>query len=123
MHTLLGWPEQSIDLSLKQTVSIVFGLCLLTCSIGAAVNSRRGDRRLLASISAPWVIFFAVMTQMHQRYLMWGAGITAVTVGISPLLGILSLFLSLVSWSQEATTMIVDRPAHLNDFGAVWKAC
>ena len=33
----------------------------------------------LVAISAPWIVMFTVLPQMHERYLVWGAALSAMT--------------------------------------------
>jgi hypothetical protein len=83
-----------------RTASVmVYGVCLLICAIGAAMHSRRRrpHTRFLVAIAAPWVCFFVVLTQMHGRYLMWGAGMCALLAGESVGLALLGVLVSIIS--------------------------
>ena len=53
-------------------------------------------------MAAPGVLFYALMPQMSSRYLMWGAAITAIGVGVGAGPALLHLLLSVMS----ATTII-----------------
>jgi len=107
-------PGVKIGLPLKYFLLCLWIVSVILCAIGTAVHDRRRSPRFLASIAAPWIMFFAVMTQMHQRYLLWGASISAATVALSPGYAVLSVFLSIVSMSQELMSMITNNPAHSN---------
>jgi hypothetical protein len=98
-----------VGVPLKYVLVCVWGLSVVLCAIGTAVHDRRRSPRFLASIAAPWIMFFAVMTQMHQRYLLWGSSISSATVALNPGYALLHLFLSLVSMGQEMTSMMNDR--------------
>jgi hypothetical protein len=46
------------------------------------------------------------MTQMHQRYLLWGATLSAATVALGPGFALLHLLITAIAWSQEAVDML-----------------
>ena len=66
-HELNYQPGQPVDVPLKYLLVAVYALSLLICSIGAAVQDARGSPRFLIAIAAPWIVFFAVMPQMHEH--------------------------------------------------------
>jgi hypothetical protein len=94
-----------IDLPLKYLLVSVWISSLILCSIAMSVHDRNRSPRFLIAMATPWIVFFAVMTQMHQRYLLWGASLSAATVAISPGYAVLNIFLSLVAMSQEMQSM------------------
>jgi hypothetical protein len=97
--------DGGIDLPLKYLLVSVWIVSLILCSIAMSVHDRNRSPRFLIAIATPWIVFFAVMTQMHQRYLLWGASLSAATVAISPGYAVLNIFLSLVAMSQEMQSM------------------
>ena len=99
-------PGDAVGLPLKYFLTGLWVCTVVLCAIGTAVHDRRRSPRFLASIAAPWIMFFAVMTQMHQRYLLWGASLSAATAVLSPGYAALHLFLSIVSMSQEMMSMM-----------------
>jgi hypothetical protein len=101
-------PGGPISLPLKYLLLCVWLLAVVICSLGAAIHDRNRSPGFLAAVAAPWIVLFAVMTQMHQRYLLWGAGISAATAVLSPGYAILHLFLSIVSATQELQSMLYD---------------
>jgi hypothetical protein len=80
-------------------------LSLVWCSVGAAWHSRKRSPRFLLAIAAPWIVMFTVLPQMHERYLVWGAAISAATLTISPGFALLSLFVSFLALMQQVTLM------------------
>ena len=58
---------------------IYFTLCAF-CAVFAAVNDRRRDPRLVIAISLPWLLFFAISTQIHERYLLFFSACAATFV-------------------------------------------
>ncbi len=99
-------PHQPFDIPLKYILCSVYFLAIILCSLGAAFHSKRASPRFLVAITAPWIVFFAVLTQMHQRYLLWGAGFSAATVALGPGFLLLHLLLTTIAWSQEAADML-----------------
>lgn len=100
-----GW-----NVTIKALLIATYGVCLVLCSVGAAVKSRRNDPAFLVALCAPWVILFAVLPQMHERYLLWAAAVSAICIAVSIGWGLMHVFLTIVS-----TSMIVRL---LLEFGA-----
>jgi hypothetical protein len=99
-------PGQPLNIPLKYVLFGIYAVTLLLCSAGAAIQSRRGSPRFLVAVAAPWIVFFVVMTQMHQRYLLWGATISAGVVALGPGWALLHLLVTAIAWSQEMQTML-----------------
>lgn len=81
----------SINLALRG----LFTITLILCGLAAAVQARRQSPRTLIALAAPWVLMYAILPQMHERYLLWGAAVTSLGVGIN--LELTFLFL-LTTW-------------------------
>src|SRR5205823_1619750 len=71
------------DLTLQWTLRLLYLGALALCARGVARHMRDRDPRALIAIAAPWLLMFALLGQMHERYLMWGAVISAVALGVS----------------------------------------
>jgi hypothetical protein len=71
------------DITIKTLLVGIYACTLGLCAIGAAINDRRNDPRVLISLTAPWVLMFTLVPQMHERYLMWGAAVCGVSVASS----------------------------------------
>jgi len=108
-HQLI--PDSRVDLNLlagtaPTTVFLrnfeftIYAISLLIISIGAALNERRRDTRLLVALAAPWVVMFAVMPQMHERYLLYGAVIGCVGVAAGTGDALLCLLLTALATIQ-----------------------
>ncbi len=82
----------------------LFGLYVITlvmAALGAAIQRRRNDPRFVIAMITPWLTFFALGPQMHERYLLWGATMLA-SVGMVVDVGgfgltLLGLLLSLIT--------------------------
>jgi hypothetical protein len=95
-----------LNFPLKYFLVCAWLIAVILCAMGAANHDRNRSPRFLAAVAAPWIVFFAVMTQMHQRYLLWGASLSAATAVLSPGYAFLHLFLSIVSLTQELQSMM-----------------
>jgi len=104
------------DLTLKQLLWSVYALCVLLCGLAAAMQARRRDPRLLLALATPWILFFALLPQMHQRYLVWGAAITALAIGVDISLALLHGVITAAAWGMQAHSMLKD---HYN-FSPSW---
>ncbi len=99
-------PRDPHGLPLKYVLLAAWVVLTVACSAGAAMHDRRRSARFLVAVSAPWVVMFAVLGQMHQRYLLWGATTTSMSAAVSPGLVLLHVLLSVVSAGQELVTMM-----------------
>jgi hypothetical protein len=58
---------------LRTVLVSLYAICLVVCGIAAAVQWRRRDWRFLLAMYAPWVLFFALMPYLNNRYLLWAS--------------------------------------------------
>jgi hypothetical protein len=96
---------QPVSVPVKYVLVCAYALSLLICSIGAAVHDASGSPRFLIAITAPWIVFFTVLPQMHERYLIWGAAISAATVALGPGMALLHLLITAIAVSMEIEAM------------------
>jgi hypothetical protein len=82
---------------------------LALCSLGAAQHSRNRDPRLLIAIATKWLLMFALLGQMHERYLMWGAVVSAVSLGVSLRLSAVHFIISAMSTAMIVHAMLIDK--------------
>lgn len=78
-------------LTLQTTFRIIHFVLVGLVGLAAAHHARRRSPRMLVCFAAPWVVMFAFMPQMHERYLVWGAAATALCAVLS--VGGFALFL------------------------------
>src|SRR2546426_3548672 len=81
-------------LTLQWTLRLLYVGALAVCAHGAGRQVRDRDPRVLIAITAPWLLMFALLGQMHERYLVWGAVISAVALGVSFRLSIIHFIIS-----------------------------
>jgi hypothetical protein len=116
----LGWslkdPFWSVDvgslhlsLTLQWTLRFLYLGALALCAYGAARHTRNRDPRLLIAIAAPWLVMFALLGQMHERYLMWGAVVSAVALAVNVRLIVLHFIFSIASTAMIVHVMLIDK--------------
>ena len=96
-------------LTLQWTLRLLYLGALAVCAHGAARQVRDRDPRVLISITAPWLLMFALLGQMHERYLVWGAVVSAVALGVSLRLSIIHFIISTASTAMIVNVMLIDK--------------
>jgi hypothetical protein len=103
-------------ITLQWTLRLLY-LCALTLSAyGAARQVRDRDSRVLIAITVPWLLMFALLGQMHERYLVWGAVVSAVALGLSLRLSIIHFVISAASTAMIVNVMLIDKKLE----GTLW---
>ncbi len=96
-------------LTLQWTLRLLYVGALAVCAYGAARQVRDRDPRVLIAITAPWLLMFALLGQMHERYLVWGAVVSAVALGVSLRLSIIHFIISAASTAMIVHVMLIDK--------------
>jgi hypothetical protein len=96
-------------LNLQWALRLLFLGALALCARGAARHLRNRDPRVLIAITAPWLLMFALLGQMQERYLVWGAVVSAVALGVSVRLSIIHFIISAASTAMIVHVMLVDK--------------
>jgi hypothetical protein len=97
------------QLTLQWTLRLLYLGALTVCAYGAAQQVRDRDSRVLIAITAPWLLMFALLGQMHERYLVWGAVVSAVALGVSLRLSIIHFIISAASTAMIVNVMLIDK--------------
>ena len=105
--TYFGWLH--FHLTLQWALRLLYLIGLVLCARGAARHLRNRDLRVLIAIAAPWLLMFALLGQMHERYLMWGAVVSAVALGVSVRLSIIHFIISAASTAMIVHVMLIDK--------------
>jgi hypothetical protein len=71
---------------------------LVACGIAAALQARRRSPRVLIALSAPWILAYALLPQMQERYLIWGAIFTPLCIAASADMLLLHLAVTFVAF-------------------------
>src|SRR5213080_1489098 len=98
-----------LHLTLQWALRLLYFASLALCAHGLARHLRDRDPRVLIAIAAPWLLMFALLGQMHERYLMWGAVVSAVALGASVRLSIIHFIISLASTAMIIHVMLIDK--------------
>jgi len=96
-------------LTLQWTLRLLYLGALTLCGYGAAREVRDRDSRVLIAVTAPWLLMFALLGQMHERYLVWGAVVSAVALGINFRLSIIHFIISAASTAMIVHVMLIDK--------------
>ncbi len=97
------------DLTLQWALRLLYLIALALCARGATRHLQNRDPRALIAIAAPWLLMFALLGQMHERYLMWGAVVSAVALGVSIRLSIVHFIISAASTAMIVHVMLIDK--------------
>ncbi len=98
-----------LPLTLQWALRLLYLGALALCAGGAARHLRNRDPRVLIAIATPWLLMFALLGQMHERYLMWGAVVSAVALGVSTRLSIVHFIISAASTAMIVHVMLIDK--------------
>src|SRR5947209_3928421 len=98
-----------LHLTMQWTLRLLYLAALVLCARGVGRHMRNRDPRALIAIAAPWLLMFALLGQMHERYLMWGAVVSAVALGVSVRLTIVHFIISIVSTAMIMHVMLIDK--------------
>ncbi len=98
-----------LAINLQWTLRLLYLVALAFCARGAARHAHNRDPRLLIALATPWLLMFALLGQMHERYLLWGAVVSALALGVSIRTSVVSFVLSLASTAMIAHVMLMDK--------------
>jgi hypothetical protein len=102
-----------LPITLKQLTAAIYFVTLVLCAWGAARHWRRNDPRTLVALIAPWLLMFAIVTQMHERYLLFTAAMSAVLIAVRWPYVFMCLLLSFLAMCMTADTMLGAARGHL----------
>ena len=111
------WPAAAMDITAKELFNTLFMIILLVVAAGISRTAARNDRRMLVAFTTPWLVFFIFPVEIHGRYSLYPAAISALCIGESVGMALIGLFLMLAS-----TVMILDallQGGNINAFGAL----
>ena len=101
--------SQHVAVTVQWMLRLAYLGGLALCSLGAARHWRNRDPRLLIAMATPWLLMFALLGQMHERYLVWGAVVSAVALGVSLRLSVVHFIISAMSTAMIVHVMLVDK--------------
>ena len=98
-----------LQLTLQWALRLSYLGALILCARGMARHLRSRDTHVLIAIAAPWLLMFGLLGQMHERYLVWGAVVSAVALGVSIRLSFVHFIISVVSTVMIMHVMLIDK--------------
>jgi hypothetical protein len=90
-------PGAAVGIPVKWVLGAAYAMLLVVCAAAAAMHASRQSPRFLLAVTTPWVLMYALLPHMHERYMVWGVAIGAVTIVLSPGWALLNMFLTLVA--------------------------
>ena len=98
-----------LHLTVQWALRLFYLGAVVLCARGAAQHLRNRDPSVLIAIAAPWLLMFALLGQMHERYLMWGAVVSTVALGVNVRLAIIHFIISAASTAMIVHVMLIDK--------------
>jgi hypothetical protein len=98
------WPD--VPVTTKTLFNTIFGVLLTASAVGVGLQARWKDRRMLVALTTPWLMFFLFPVQIHERYLLFAAGVSAICIGQSVGMALLGLFLTFVTAIMTLNVML-----------------
>ena len=105
-HAFWGLPLRGAAVTLKELLKAIFVMTMVPCFIAAAWHARRNDPRFLVAITTPWLLFFCLPLQIHERYLLFAAGAATCLVAVSAGMTLMGLLLSVLSCAMTLTVLL-----------------
>jgi hypothetical protein len=99
------FPGHWVEIELRVLLSAIYAVCLLICGIAAAVQWQRRSSRFLLAMYAPWVLFFAIMPYLNNRYLLWGAALFPLLIPLGLGMTLLGLLICVSSCAMLVEIM------------------
>jgi hypothetical protein len=109
MQSLWGWNVDDAVLTgwtYREASKAVTMAILVAAGVALAVHSKRDDPRLLAAIALPMLVVYALMPQMHERYLLYPACMAALLLAMNAGGWLIWPALTLLSCCTMLTSMI-----------------
>src|SRR5204862_1499703 len=98
-----------LDLTLQWALRLLYLGALVLCARGMARRHHARNPNILIAIATPWLLMFALLGQMHERYLVWGAVVSAVALAVSVRSSIVHFIISAASMAMIVQVMLVDK--------------
>ncbi|MBA2270597.1 MAG: hypothetical protein H0W20_08380 [Chthoniobacterales bacterium] len=99
----------TVALTLQWALRLLYFCGVAGCAMWVARRARADDAKALLAVAAPWLLMLALLGQMRERYSLWAAAVTAVTVALSMRLSVLHLIFSLLSTAMIAHVMLAEK--------------
>jgi hypothetical protein len=118
-------PQMRWPIDLKSLMLLIyFPLCFF-CAAMAARHDRRGDARLAISIGLPWLLFYCLPLQVHERYLLYFSACASLLIAPGVEYALLGAVVTLTGFCITAgATLAAAGVSRDNAYGAtaIWSA-
>lgn len=104
------FPQWLSGLTFQAALRLVYFALLLPVCLATYFHARQNSPRLLVCLVAPWILFFAFVPQMHERYLLWGAALSAACIVLGAGQFFLHLAASAACFSLIAVQLLRTNP-------------
>jgi hypothetical protein len=88
-------------LTVAGLLELVYLAALIACSFAIAQLQARRDPRWFIAVTTPWLLFFALMPHLHERYLLWAAAVGSIVIGANIGMTMLVILLTVLSWMMQ----------------------
>jgi hypothetical protein len=124
-HPTRLWPTHTVvfdqpwTMTIRELLALIYVVTFLISVVGIALQYKRNDPRFLVAVAAPWLMFFTFLPQIHERYLLYAAGVgcclTAVSLGTT----LINLFFTALTTIMTLHVMLVTarNNGYMHDFG------
>jgi hypothetical protein len=92
-----SWSSSPVHVTISRLLMVVYASALVAATVGLVLQLHWGSSRWLVAATTPWLLFFTLAPHMHERYLVWAAGVGAIVVGDSFGMTLLLLLISAAS--------------------------
>ncbi len=111
------WPAVGVDITSKAFFDSIYIVLLILSGIAVGIQTKRNDRRALVAFATPWLMFFLFPVQVQERYLLYGAAVTACAVGESFGMALLGFCLTIFSLMMPFKELLDEGWSDVNAFG------
>ena len=124
-HPVHLWPTSTVLLatptnwSIREVLVGIYVVTFLLSVVGIALQYRRNDPRFLIAIATPWLMFFTFLPQIHERYLLYAAGVGSCMAVMSLGMSLMNVFLTLLTTVMTLHVMLhtAISNGYVHDFG------
>jgi hypothetical protein len=103
---IFGWPKAVIVPTIGDVLKTLYGVMLVLSAIGVGLQARRKDPRILVAFATPWLMFFCFPPQIHERYLLYAAGVAVISIGVGVGPVLLAVLMSAITFIMTIHVML-----------------
>ncbi len=108
----LPWIGPQVYL-VRDVMKVGFALTLIPCVIGLTLQHRRRDYGFFYALVAPWLLAYAILPQMIERYLLWPAVVCAAAASVRVGGFLIYLAITILGWIMMTQYMLNLSPRYV----------